>query len=166
MKLQENYARPVRTIRELSKLELLTDIDPNTEGSQFRAFNRDTGKIDIISGVDFETYQLPGGGYSPPFAEYTSGHSTFSSASAEFISLFSISKEFPWVIKFALTFPFGDSEGQPVILEYDTFREAAEAAGSSRLHGGIHFEDGNNNGLLVGQNIGTAIFEKLNSFWG
>jgi len=166
LKLQENYARPVRTIRELSKLGLLTDVDPNTEGSQFRAFDRDTGNVDIISGVDFETYQLPGGGYSPPFAEYTSGHSTFSSASAEFISVFADSNEFPWDIKFELTFPYGDGEGQPVVLKYETLREAAEAAGNSRLHGGIHFEDGNNNGLLVGQIIGANVFEYLSSFWG
>jgi hypothetical protein len=165
LKLQTNYARPVRAIRELSKLGLLSDVDPNKEGSQFFAFNRDTGNIDLITGVDFETYQLPGGSYSPPFAEYTSGHSTFSSASAEFLTKFSGSEEFPWDIALELTFPFGDGEGQPVVLEYGTLREAAEAAGSSRLHGGIHFEDGNDNGLLVGQNIGATIFEYLSSFW-
>ena len=165
LKLQENYTRPVRAIRELSKLGLLTDVDPNIEGSQFFAFNRDTGNIDVISGIDFETYQLPGGGYSPPFAEYTSGHSTFSSASAEFLTQFSGSKEFPWDIAFDLTFPFGQGEGQPVVLSYDSLKEAAAAAGSSRLWGGIHFEDGNDNGLLVGENIGAAIFENLRHFW-
>lgn len=165
LKLQENYTRPVRAIRELSKLGLLTDIDPNIEGSQFFAFNRDTGSIDVISGIDFETYQLPGGGYSPPFAEYTSGHSTFSSASAEFLTQFSGSTEFPWDIAFDLTFPFGQGEGQPVVLSYNSLKEAAAAAGSSRLWGGIHFEDGNDNGLLVGENIGTSIFDNLSSFW-
>lgn len=165
LKLQENYARPVRAIRELSNLGLLTDIDPKTEGSQFFAFNRETGNIDVITGVNFETYQLPGGGYSPPFAEYTSGHSTFSSASAEFLTKFSGREEFPWDIEFDLTFPFGSEEGQKVVLEYDTFKEAAAAAGSSRLHGGIHFEDGNDNGLLIGERIGAAIFENMSSFW-
>ena len=165
LKLQENYTRPVRAIRELSKLGLLTDVDPIIEGSQFFAFNRDTGNIDVISGIDFETYQLPGGGYSPPFAEYTSGHSTFSSASAEFLTQFSGSTEFPWDIAFDLTFPFGQGEGQPVVLSYDSLKEAAAAAGSSRLWGGIHFEDGNNNGLLVGENIGASIFNNLSSFW-
>ena len=165
LKLQENYARPVRAIRELSNLGLLTDIDPKTEGSQFFAFNRETGNIDVITGVNFETYQLPGGGYSPPFAEYTSGHSTFSSASAEFLTKFSGREEFPWDIEFDLTFPFGSEEGQKVVLEYDTFKEAAAAAGSSRLHGGIHCEDGNDSGLLIGERIGAAIFENMSSFW-
>ena len=165
LKLKENYTRPVRAIRELSKLGLLTDVDPNTEGSQFYGFNRDTGNIDLITGAEFETYQLPGGGYSPPFAEYTSGHSTFSSSSAEFLTKFSGSEEFPWDIKFDLTFPYGSGEGQEVVLEYDTLKEAAAAAGSSRLHGGIHFEDGNDNGLLVGEKIGATVFEHLSSFW-
>jgi len=165
LKLKENYARPVRVIRELSKLGLVTDLDPKTEGSQFFSFNRETGNVALINGVDFETYQLPGGGYSPPFAEYTSGHSTFSSASAEFLSQFSGTTEFPWAIEFELTFPFGIDKGQHVILEYETFKDAAAAAGNSRLWGGIHFDDGNDNGLKVGEAIGAAIFENLSHYW-
>jgi len=54
--------------------------------------------------------------------------------SAKFISAFAKSKEFSWNIKFELTFPFDNSEGQPLVVMYQTFREAAEAAGNSRPH--------------------------------
>ena len=164
-KLQDNYARPIRTIRELSKLGLLTDDDAKTPGSQFRAFNRTSGEIDLISGVDFETYQLPHGGYSPPFAEFTSGHSTFSAAAAEFLTRFANSNAFPWDIEMQLTFPFPNGEGAPVTLSYDSLQDAAEAAGESRLHGGIHFEDGNNNGLLIGRQIGACMFDHFATEW-
>ena len=165
LKLQENYARPVRTIRELSRLGLLTDEDGDVEnGSQFRAFNRETGSIDLISGVDFQTYQLPEGGYSPPFPEYTSGHSTFSSSAAEFLELFTGTMEFPSSIKMELTFPYPNDRGE-VVLNYDTFEDAAAAAGRSRLFGGIHFEDGNTFGQIVGEQIGSTIYENLSSIW-
>ena len=163
LKLQDNYARPIRAIRNLSSFGLLRDEDPNTPGSQFRAFNRSTGTVDLISGIQFETYQLPNGGYSPPFAEYTSGHSTFSSSSAEFLTKFSGKKEFPWDINFTLTFPFTNSLGKNVTLEYESLSEAAVAAGDSRLWGGIHFNDGNDNGLLIGKQIGAEIYDIFSS---
>ena len=165
LKLQDNYARPVRAIRNLSSFGLLTDEDPIIPGSQFRAFNRETGTIDLISGINFETYQLPNGGYSPPFAEYTSGHSTFSSSSAEFLTKFSGETEFPWDINFTLTFPYLNSQGKDVTLEYGTLSEAAVAAGGSRLWGGIHFDDGNDNGLLVGKQIGAEIYNVFSDLW-
>ena len=165
VKRRENYTRPVRTIRELSRLGLLTDEDPNTPGSQFRAFNRATGHIDLISGIDFETYQSPSRGYSPPFAEYTSGHSTFSSSAAAFLSRFSGQEEFPWNITMNIVFPFPNGEGKKVRLKYDDLNAASEAAGISRLYGGIHFEDANSNGLAAGDEIGTIVFDKLTRFW-
>ena len=64
-----------------------------------------------------------------------------------------------------LTFPFPNGEGEPVTLSYDSLQDAAEAAGESRLHGGIHFEDGNNNGLLIGQQIGASIFDHFATEW-
>ena len=165
LKLKENYARPVRTIRELSRLGLLTDEDGNPDnGSQFRAFNRETGTIDLISGINFQTYQFPGGGYSPPFAEYTSGHSTFSSSAAEFLERFAGDTEFPADIEMNLTFPYPNDSGE-VVLSYDTFKDAAAAAGISRLFGGIHFEDGNTYGQAVGEEIGSTIFSNLSNIW-
>ena len=161
LKLTENYARPVRTVRELSRLGLLTDEDGDpSNGSQFRAFNRETGTVDLIAGIDFETYQLPGGGYSPPFSEYTSGHSTFSAASAEFLERFTGDTKFPGTIEMELTFPYPNGSKR-VTLNYETFADASAAAGSSRLFGGIHFADGNTFGGVVGQEIGSAIFANL-----
>ena len=163
LKLTENYARPVRIVRELSRLGLLTDEDGDpSNGSQFRAFNRESGNVDLISGVDFETYQLPGGGYSPPFSEYTSGHSTFSAAAAEFLERFTGDTKFPGTIEMDLTFPYPNGSKQ-VALNYETFADASDAAGSSRLFGGIHFADGNTFGGVVGQEIGSAIFANLNN---
>lgn len=165
IKLKENYARPIRVIRELSRLNLLPDDDTGLDGSQFKAFSRGSGKIDMISGVNFETYQLPHGGYSPPFAEYTSGHSTFSSSAAAFIQKFANTNAFPWDIEMELTFPYPRGEGNKITLKYETLQDAARAAGESRLHGGIHFSDGNTQGLLVGEQIGESMFESLSKMW-
>ena len=143
----------------------MTDEDGNPDnGSQFRAFNRETGTIDLISGINFQTYQFPGGGYSPPFAEYTSGHSTFSSSAAEFLERFAGDTEFPADIEMNLTFPYPNDSGE-VVLSYDTFKDAAAAAGISRLFGGIHFEDGNTYGQAVGEEIGSTIFSNLSNIW-
>lgn len=165
LKYKDNYTRPLRAIRTLSQLGLLQDNDPYAIGSQFFAFNRKSGNVDLISGINFETYQLPNGGYSPPFAEFTSGHSTFSASAATFLSQFSDSQDFPSEIDFFLTFPYPNNDMVQVSLEYQTLWEAAEAAGDSRLWGGIHFDDGNDNGLLVGEQIGSLMFERLSMFW-
>ncbi|MGD1702225.1 hypothetical protein, partial [Dapis sp. BLCC M229] len=45
-------------------------------------------------------YQTPGGDPSPPFAEYVSGHSTFSSAAAEILQRFTGSDDFGGSVTF------------------------------------------------------------------
>ena len=64
-----------------------------------------------------------------------------------------------------IVFPFPNGEGKKVRLKYDDLNAASEAAGISRLYGGIHFEDANSNGLAAGDEIGTIVFDKLTSFW-
>lgn len=90
---------------------------------------------------------------TPPFPEYTSGHSVVSSASAELLS-FLIGENISYV---------DDSE---VMFElpprsYRSFREAANEASISRLYGGIHFRDAIENGQLQGQKVGKYFIEKL-----
>ena len=103
-KIEYDYARPVRVIRDLGELGLIGEkgVDELTGETGFviQAF----GGIDPDTGVglgtktilaeNFVTFQRSGADPSPPFAEYTSGHSAFSAAGAEVLSLFTGSDAF------------------------------------------------------------------------
>jgi hypothetical protein len=84
---------------------------------------------------------------TPPFPEYTSGHSTQSGAAST-------------VLTAALgdDFAFEDAthvdEGLPV-RRFASFAAAAEEAALSRLYGGIHFRFGNEKGLEQGRSVGA-----------
>jgi membrane-associated phospholipid phosphatase len=165
-KLDTNYARPVRVIRELSELGLLGDVDdldPVTGISRFEAYSRDTYQTEMIDGTTWETYQNPSGGYSPPFAEYPSGHSTFSAAGGKVLALFT-GDDFGGAVTGRGVFE-PPTENEVVTLEWDTWQEAVEEAGFSRLYGGIHFDDGNLEGQTLGALIGEATFQTASQLW-
>lgn len=85
---------------------------------------------------------------TPPFPEYSSGHSSQSGAWAEVMtSLFGDGFEF--------TDHTHDAAGLSP-RSFTSFREAAEEAAVSRLYGGIHYRFGNENGLAAGACIGRA----------
>ena len=92
---------------------------------------------------------------TPPFPEYTSGHSVISSASAEILTGY-----------FGSNFSFLDSSevyfGLPE-RAFSSFYQAADEASISRLYGGIHFRDAIENGVLQGKKIGKHILEKIKS---
>jgi len=85
---------------------------------------------------------------TPPFPEYTSGHSTFSGAAGTILTA-----------EFGDNYAFttGTSSTDPAIAgvtrSFSSFTEAAEEAGRSRIYGGIHFEFANQNGLESGRQI-------------
>ncbi|NEP81636.1 MAG: calcium-binding protein, partial [Okeania sp. SIO3B3] len=109
------------------------------------------------------TYQTPGSDPSPPFAEYVSGHSTFSAAAAEILQLFTGSDDFGASITFQAgesRFEPGVTPEAPLTLEWETFSEAADEAGISRLYGGIHFEDGDLNGGELGQQVAESVWQE------
>jgi hypothetical protein len=90
---------------------------------------------------------------TPPFPEYTSGHSVISSASAELLS-------------FLLGDQVAYTDDTEVIFEleprkYSSFRQAASEAAISRLYGGIHFRDAINNGLDQGKRVGEFVVGRL-----
>ena len=90
---------------------------------------------------------------TPPFPEYTSGHSTISAASATVLtSLFGD--------KIAFTdsteFKFGHG-----VRSFTSFKQAAEECSISRLYGGIHFRSGCEEGLKAGFKIGDNILLKV-----
>ena len=89
---------------------------------------------------------------TPPFPEYTSGHSSQSAAVAYVLgSIFG--NNTPFIDKTnALR---KDIDGKP--RTYTSFMVMAEEAAKSRLYGGIHYQFGNDNGLTTGVKIGKAL---------
>jgi hypothetical protein len=90
---------------------------------------------------------------TPPFPEYTSGHSTFSGAAARVLEMFFGTDE--------ITFT-ADSDGTPG--QFRTFTKlsaAADESAMSRLYGGIHFNSANQWGLVSGRACGEYIASHL-----
>lgn len=79
---------------------------------------------------------------TPPFPEYTSGHSTFSAAAATVLAeVFGSDR---------VRFSVGSDDLPGVRRSYASFSEAAWESGLSRIFGGIHYWSGNVNGLATG----------------
>jgi hypothetical protein len=105
---------------------------------------------------------------TPPFPEYSSGHSTFSAAGAEILGLFTGSERFGG----STTLPAGSSRIEPgavprgdVTLSWTTFSDAADQAGISRRYGGIHFEQGDLDGRAVGRAVARIAWRKAEDYW-
>lgn len=160
-----DYARPVRTIRELGRLCLIgTEKDGECYLDAWAGPGLGTQPI---LATDFLTYQTPGGNPSPPFPEFTSGHSSFSAAGAEILQLFTGSD----VYGDSVTFAAGSSRFEPgftpsseVTLSWATFSEAADEAGLSRCYGGIHFTQGDFDSRVLGRQVGTAVWNRSQFF--
>lgn len=90
---------------------------------------------------------------TPPFPEYTSGHSVISNAAA--IALTSI---------YGDDFAFDDDTevkyGLPV-RSFNSFIHASEEAAISRLYGGIHYMPAIANGVTQGKALGAYVVDKL-----
>ena len=90
---------------------------------------------------------------TPPFPEYTSGHSVISTAASEVLSAI-----------YGENFAFDDDTeveyGLP-IRSFNSFREAAAEAAISRLYGGIHYRPAIDNGVNQGRNLGQYIIQQL-----
>lgn len=165
-----DYNRPVRTIRELGELGLIGE-DPDGDGvftvNAWGGVGLGTIEIPV---TDFITYQMPDSDPSPPFPEYTSGHSTFSAAAAEILKIYTGNDTFllgDGTVGLSVNFPVGSSRFEPniipntpITLSWSTFSSAADEAGISRLYGGIHFEDGDLNARSLGRQVGQSVFSR------
>lgn len=89
---------------------------------------------------------------TPPFPDYVSGHSTFSGAASS-----------------VLSYLFGDNysfstttAGLPgVVRSYNSFDQAADEAGRSRIYGGIHVESSNQDGLDAGRQLASYVVQNF-----
>jgi hypothetical protein len=123
---------------------------------------------------------------TPPFAEYVSGHSTFSAAAAEVLTRFTGSNQFydGATVLYGEDFnedgipdllgqhivPIGgnmfeNSPSEVITLQWETFQEAANEAGLSRRYGGIHFQDADLFARTMGTEIGAQAFELAQQYW-
>lgn len=105
---------------------------------------------------------------TPPFAEHVSGHSTFSKAAAYILAQFTGSDKLGATVlrtKGSSLIEPGYSPASDLQLSWNTFTEAAEQAGMSRLYGGIHFARANKDGQLLGQQVGQAVWELSKYFF-
>ncbi len=87
---------------------------------------------------------------TPPFPEYTSGHSVQSAAGMTVLTeIFGNNYAFADFSNYGRT----DINGSP--RSYGSFLEAADQAAISRLYGGIHFRSSIENGVDQGKKIGS-----------
>jgi hypothetical protein len=110
-----------------------------------------------IPAVEWVPYQLPTF-VTPAFAGYVSGHSTFSRAAAEVLTAFTGSPYFPgglfeWPVPAgSLRVESGPSED--VTLQWATYFDAADSAGTSRIFMGIHITADDYAGRRIGARCG------------
>lgn len=89
---------------------------------------------------------------TPPFPEYTSGHSVISTAASTILTHL-----------FGENFSFTDDTEKEFGLparKFNSFAEASKEAAISRLYGGIHFRDAIVNGVKEGEQIGKFVITR------
>jgi hypothetical protein len=107
---------------------------------------------------------------TPAFPGYASGHSTFSRAAAEVMTLFTGDAYFPGGLGIhhatantSLTFERGPSVD--VDLQWGTYYDAADQAGLSRIAGGIHVPADDFTGRATGSVVGIDAFAKAMQYF-
>jgi hypothetical protein len=93
---------------------------------------------------------------TPPFPEYTSGHSVVSGAASTVLTSI-----------FGDNFSFSDDTELPFglpIRSYKSFKHAADEAAISRMYGGIHYRTAVEVGVVQGRKVGELVTDKLTMF--
>jgi hypothetical protein len=90
---------------------------------------------------------------TPPFPEYTSGHSVISTAAATVLTE-----------QFGENFAFTDSTEMAFGLparSFPSFNHAAAEAAMSRLYGGIHYRMAIEEGVIQGRRVGELVVQRV-----
>ena len=145
IKRKFDSVRPITSIRFLFK------------GKDVKAWGGPGKGTQTIAGETFQTY-IP----TPPFAEYISGHSTFSAVGAEVLTLFTKSPKFGYTVDIPASFVSIELNvpAAPLQFHWDKYLDAANDAGMSRRYGAIHYKDGDLEGRKLGKKIGMLAFKK------
>ena len=90
---------------------------------------------------------------TPPFPEYTSGHSVVSGAAGTILTDI-----------FGDGFTFDDDTEVPYglpVRSFESFNQAADEAAISRMYGGIHYRAAVEVGIGQGRNVGALMLKKI-----
>ena len=87
---------------------------------------------------------------TPNHPEYVSAHSAISAAAAEVLTEF-----------FGKHYEFSATAPNVATREFDSFWDAANEAGMSRIYGGIHFSFANHDGKALGEDVADWVLESF-----
>lgn len=129
----------------------------------------DEARVNWILAEDWWPYQRPSF-VTPPFAGYISGHSTFSRAAAEVMTLLTGDAFFPGGLgefhaekgEFLV---FEDGPSVDVTLQWATYRDASDQTSLSRIWGGIHPPVDDIPGRRIGYRVGHDAFAKADAMF-
>jgi hypothetical protein len=124
--------------------------------------NTDYAKVGWILAENWWPYQRPTF-VTPNFAGYVSGHSTYSRAAAEVLTLITGSEYFPgglgeFIAKKNKFLVFEEGPSQDIKIQWATYRDASNQCSLSRIWGGIHPPVDDLPGRLIGEKIGINAF--------
>lgn len=145
--------------QHVGKIKLYTwkghDFIGNTETDQ--------AGVGWILAEDWYPYQRPTF-VTPPFAGYVSGHSTFSRAAAELMTMMTGSEFFPgglgeFTAKANEFLVFEEGPSVDVVLQWATYRDASDQTSLSRIWGGIHPPADDIPGRFIGQVVAEDTFD-------
>jgi uncharacterized protein DUF6851/putative metal-binding protein/type IX secretion system substrate protein len=125
--------------------------------------------VDWILADDWWPYQRPSF-VTPPFAGYVSGHSTFSRAAAEVMTMLTGDAYFPGGMGEFDAFQneflvFEEGPSTDVFLQWATYRDASDQCSLSRIWGGIHPPADDIPGRLMGIEIGVDAFNFAETYF-
>ncbi len=130
----------------------------------------DVAGVDWILAENWMPYQRSSF-VTPPFAGYLSGHSTYSRAGAQTLTMLTGSPYFPgglaeYVIpanSFFTGFEAGPSTD--IRLQWASYKDASDQASLSRIWGGIHPPFDDIPGRQIGAQVGTAAHNKAKIYF-
>ncbi len=122
----------------------------------------DVAGVGWILAENWWPYQRPSF-VTPPFAGFVSGHSTFSRAAAEVLTLITGNEFFPggigeFVAKKDEFLVFEKGPSVDVVLQWATYRDASDQTSLSRIWGGIHPPADDILGRMIGEKIGIGAY--------
>ena len=131
--------------------------------------NSNNAGVGWILAENWWPYQRPSF-VTPPFAGYVSGHSTYSRAAAEVMTLLTGSAYFPggmgeFIAEKNEFLVFEEGPSVDVKLQWATYRDASDQCSLSRIWGGIHPPVDDIPGRFIGEKIGVEAFNFATTFF-